>query len=171
MKHSELFTKRFKLKILTSELVGDEYLSWFSDKSTSQYIEYAKKAVTLAELKAYAQEKLDSEDALFFGIFSRESNKHIGNIKFEPINIPGHFAIMGVLVGDIDWRGKGVFTEVDEALEEPLINLGIEKIYLGVSQDNISAVNAYKKSGYEIDAHDFLNVSLKSSYTMIKVIS
>lgn len=170
MKHPELMTERFILKTLVPELVGEDYLSWFSNPEASQYIYYAKKAVTLDELKTYVQEKLDSPEALFFGIYSKETGKHIGNIKYEPVNQQERYAVMGILIGDDSWRGKGVFSEIDSVLCTALKNLGMKKVYLGVDKANLPAVKAYMKVGYSVDESDFLKVEVKNSHTMMKEI-
>ncbi len=168
MEHVNLETERFLLKILTPEIVGEEYLSWFSNEEASQHIYYAKNKVTLDSLKSYVQEKLDSPQALFFGIFEKQTSKHIGNIKYEPVNFQSRHAVMGVLIGDNHWRGKGVFSEIDKTINGELLKLNIEKVYLGVDKDNQMAIKAYLKSGYAIDSHDFLNVTEKNSITMLK---
>ena len=48
MEYITLNTERFTLKVLTPEMVGEEYLSWFSTKGAMDYIEFAKNEVTFA---------------------------------------------------------------------------------------------------------------------------
>ena len=36
----------------------------------------------------------------------------IGNIKYEPVNSEIGYAVMGILIGEADLRGKGVAAEV-----------------------------------------------------------
>ena len=80
----------------------------------------------------------------------RDSGEHIGNIKYEPIDIEEHQATMGILIGEENWRGRGVATEVINKsaiwLQE---NLTINKILLGVDVGNIGAIRAYEKSGFK----------------------
>ena len=57
---------------------------------------------------------------------------------------------MGVLIGDVNWRGKAVFKEVFQASQAYLYENGfIERIRLGVAASNLPAVLAYKKVGFE----------------------
>lgn len=171
MNFSEVSTERFILKILTPELISNEYLSWFSkDNESSNYIAYAKQTVTLDSLRLYASEKLASEEALFFGIFTKNNLKHIGNIKFEPVNFKAHYAVLGILIGDPSWRGKGVFGEINAALEEVLRSEGIKKIFLGVEKENVAAVRAYYKTGYADDLDNFLKIDLSKAHSMVKVL-
>ncbi len=168
---SNLKTQRFTLKVLTPELVGEDYLSWFSNPVTTNYIEYAKQDVTLESLKKYAQEKYESQTALFLGIFFNESMQHIGNIKFEPIDFEKRFAVLGVLIGAEEWRGRGVFSEISQIIEKTLNQKKIRKIYLGVEKSNESAIKAYIKQGYIVDEANFLNSDLSQSVCMVKDIS
>lgn len=171
MNFSEVSTERFLLKILTPALISNEYLSWFSkDNESSNYIAYAKKAVTLESLRLYASEKLTSKEALFFGIFTKNNLCHIGNIKFEPINFEAHYAVLGILIGDQEWRGKGVFGEINTALEKILHGEGIKKIFLGVEKENGAAVRAYYKAGYVDDLDNFLKIDLSKAHSMVKVL-
>lgn len=171
MQHPNSETERFILRILTPELVSESYLSWFSDQEASRHIYYAKNKVTIESLKQYVLEKLNSEDTLFFGIFDKKNHEHLGNIKYEPIDLKMGYAVMGVMIGNQDWRGRGVFSEVDQVLNLELKKLGVQTIYLGVDKENISAIKAYNKSGFSVDELDFLNVQSKNSITMKKVIA
>lgn len=170
MEYSTLDTKRFILKVLTPELVSNEYLSWFSAEGASDFILYARNEVTLLGLKKYVQEKLISSNALFFGIFLKEDGTHIGNIKFEPLDFDQKFTILGVLIGNAEWRGRGVFSEVCIEIEKCLKEMGIRKIYLGVGKDNQGAIKAYSKEGFAIYDGNPFNIDLNISICMMKEI-
>ena len=168
MNFKDIETERFILKILIPELVSETYVLWFSDKESSSYIQYASQSVNLEKLKTYVEEKYQSPAALMFGIFSKENSKHLGNIKFEPIDFQKKIAVLGILIGDQSWRGKGLFGEISVALEYELKSIGIDSICLGVEKDNVSAIRAYEKSGYIIDSSNYLTVDLTKSLCMIK---
>jgi len=144
-------TKRFQLKSLTTKDVTGKYLSWFSgSKEVVEYIDYAKKNADIDKLRQYVKEREDREDVLFLGIFT-DSGQHIGNIKYEPINLKDKSATMGILIGDKEWRGKGVATEVIKDSSKYLKeNYNIKYIDLGVNKDNIAAVSAYKKMKFKV---------------------
>ena len=144
-------TERFQLKTLTVDDATEEYLSWFSSsKEVGEYIAYAKTNADINKLRQYVKEREDREDVLFLGIFT-DSEQHIGNIKYEPINLKDKSATMGILIGDKEWRGKGVATEVikdsGKYLKE---NYKIQYIDSGVNKDNIAAVSAYKKMKFKV---------------------
>ena len=144
-------TERFQLKTLTVDDATEEYLSWFSSsKEVGEYIAYAKTNADINKLRQYVKEREDREDVLFLGIFT-DSGQHIGNIKYEPINLKDKSATMGILIGDQEWRGKGVATEVIKDSSKYLKeNYNIKYIDLGVNKDNIAAVSAYKKMKFKV---------------------
>ena len=75
---------------------------------------------------------------------------HIGNIKYDPIDLKNKFAIMGILIGNKNYRGKGTFKEVFcETSQEIYKKYKIKKIYLGLSNKNAIAKKAYEKVGFE----------------------
>ena len=146
-------TQRFLLKPLTIDDVNHRYLSWLNLK-TSAYIEYVKSHSSIEELKNYVSERENRQDVLFLGIFTKEA-QHIGNIKYEPIDSKSKSAVMGILIGDNDWRGKGVATEVIKASGGYLAEqYGIETIILGVNESNKAAVAAYQKVGFKVKEHN-----------------
>ena len=144
-------TERFQLKSLKTKNVTEQYLSWFSgSEEVVEYIAYAKTNADINKLRQYVKEREDREDVLFLGIFT-DSGQHIGNIKYEPINLKDKSATMGILIGDQEWRGKGVATEVIKDSSKYLKeNYNIKYIDLGVNKNNVAAVSAYKKMKFKV---------------------
>ena len=142
-------TKRFLLRPLISDDVGNNYLSWLNTEENA-YIEYVRNHSSMEELKAYVSERENKRNVLFLGIFTKKK-QHIGNIKYEPIDYKGKTAVMGILIGDSDWRGKGVAIEVIKASAHYLAErYGVTTIFLGVNQNNKEAVSVYQKLGFKI---------------------
>ena len=144
-------TKRFHLKTLTEDDVSEEYLSWFSNsKEVIDYISFAKINADIDKLRQYLKEREDKSDILFLGIFT-DTGQHIGNIKYEPINFKEHSATMGILIGEKEWRGKGVATEVIQySIRFLKDKYKIKYIDLGVNEENVAAVLTYKKMGFKV---------------------
>ena len=55
---------------------------------------------------------------MLLGIFDKITGKHIGNRKFKPINFDENYAGFGILIGDINFRIKGITSEFMLALME-----------------------------------------------------
>ena len=150
-------TERFLLRELSEGDVTERYLSWLDDASTKKYITYAEKEKSLSDLMQYVRDRVGREDILFLGIFDRDTGLHIGNIKYEPVNVEKGYATMGLMIGDPAYRGKGVAAEVLTASARWLrMNRKTRQIVLGVSSDNAAAIRAYERAGFEISDTEFI---------------
>lgn len=135
---------------LTHENIAfSNYLFWLRDFEANKYIEGARKINSLEEIYKYIEEKNMSNQALLLGVFSLSEQKHIGNIKFEPIDEVEKLAWIGILIGESDYRGKGHSSEILlETIQRVHQTFGIKKFLLGVAQNNESARHAYYKIGF-----------------------
>ena len=167
MKNISIETQRFLLKTLVEEDVNDDYLSWINSPNKSQYISYSSQDRSIEEIRTYVSQRIDDDSVLFLGIFVRENCKHIGNIKFEPIDFENKIAIMGILIGEENWRGKGVATEVIKSSSRWLNNqYDIREIALGVDINNKDAIRAYEKIDFKKKQTPYMSIN-ESSLTMI----
>ena len=164
----EIVTNRFLLRPLDVKDVSDRYVAWLGDPVIGQYISSAANRPTLADLKQYVLQRVFRDDVVFLGIFEKESGLHIGNIKFEPVNSELGYTIMGILIGDSNWRGKGVAAEVLIASADWLRrHRNINQIALGVSRSNVRAIAAYRKVGFVEHTTDLIPDVLAEGITMI----
>jgi [ribosomal protein S5]-alanine N-acetyltransferase len=145
-------TPRFRLRALTLDDVTERYLGWFRDTDAARHIASARDTRALADLSAYVAARLNRDDVLFLGIFDRATGEHIGNLKYEPVNAVEGYAIMGILIGEPEYRGRGVGTEVLVASARWLRDhRHITQIVLGVSTTNERAIRSYQAAGFAIE--------------------
>jgi RimJ/RimL family protein N-acetyltransferase len=70
-------------------------------------------------------------------------------VKFEPVDSAKGYAVMGILIGEPAWRGRGVAQEVLRATGPWLrTNRGIREVVLGVSRSNLKAIRVYEAVGF-----------------------
>ncbi|MCF2859364.1 GNAT family N-acetyltransferase [Pseudoalteromonas sp. SMS1] len=143
----ELATERFVLKKLGAEDVSETYYNWFFNAENAQYISY--RPTSVAELKEYVKDREIKQDCLLLGIY--HDGQHIGNIKYEPIDVSKKTAEMGIFIGEPAWQGKGVAKEVIHAVNLFLKKKwGIQDVHLGVDNKNQPAISAYERLGFKI---------------------
>jgi ribosomal-protein-alanine N-acetyltransferase len=147
--YGNMETNNFLLRNLDPILDDlNAYLSWMRDISQNKFIEGVRKDYSIKELQSYIVEKNSSLDAILFGIFDKEKGKHIGNIKLEPI-VEKRYAWIGILIGDLAYRGKGVgFEVIAELMQFSKEVLLLQDVYLGVNKNNTTALKLYKKLGF-----------------------
>jgi len=164
-KCNEILTKRFILKPITLSEVNQNYAGWLLDSESNKYIVNKE---SIKNLRNYVAERIDRKDILFLGIFVRDTGQHIGNIKYEPISFKFRYAIMGILIGNADFRARGVAVEVlFESANWLRKNYGIREIILGVSREHQYAIRAYKKVGFIEMASNYLPNFQPEKITMV----
>jgi ribosomal-protein-alanine N-acetyltransferase len=162
-----IYTQRFLLREIREEDASEAYLAWLGDPSSIKYITAARTQNEISNLRLYIRERVDRKDILFLGIFDVTSGQHIGNIKYEPVNDEMGYAIMGILIGEVTYRGIGVAKEVITASSKWLLeNRNIQEIFLGVHTENIPAIKAYEKMGFEVSDTPFITCKTSDSLIM-----
>lgn len=165
---AEITTDRFLLRELTEVDITQRYLGWLSDSESGKFITAATVVRKLPDLRQYVLERIGRDDVMFFGIFEKVSGLHIGNVKYEPVNSGLGYAIMGMLIGDPAYRGKGVATEVLNASARWLkVHRNIRQILLGVSKENVAAVRAYEKVGFVVADTPHIQKPMPGAITMV----
>jgi ribosomal-protein-alanine N-acetyltransferase len=161
-------TARFLLRSIAERDITDRYLDWLSDHDAKRFITAAKETRKLADLRQYVLERVRRNDVLFLGIFEKNSGLHIGNIKYEPVDSVQGYAVMGVLIGDPAYRGKGVTIEVLNASAQWLkMHRSIKQIVLGVGKVNFAAVRSYEKAGFVIAETPYIQNNTPENMTMV----
>ena len=168
MKNVLMESERFFLRTLIEDDVNARYLEWINGSDKSQYINYTNQNRTVDEISTFVTERVNSDTVLFLGIFVRESGEHIGNIKYEPIDFKKSYAIMGILIGKKNWRGRGVAAEViiksSTWLHE---KYGVRQFILGVNTGNVWAIRAYKKVGFRQKQTPMLSAMDEATISMV----
>jgi RimJ/RimL family protein N-acetyltransferase len=76
---------------------------------------------------------------------------------------------MGILIGDREYRSKGVASEVLDASAAWLkAHRAIDQIVLGVSDRNNAAINAYAKAGFVVGHSDFYGSAPPGVVVMVR---
>jgi RimJ/RimL family protein N-acetyltransferase len=149
MKAPILHTKRLRLIPLSTAHVSEDYVTWMNDDDVIKYLESGGN-YTIKALKIYLDEQTKKE-ILFWAIHLKENNKHIGNIKIDPIDKTINSGEYGIMMGDKTAWGQGYASEaskvvIDYCFKKKIIN----RITLGVIDKNIGAVKLYKKLNFKV---------------------
>jgi len=134
--------------------VGETYLSWLNNAEVNKYLEVRSAGVKdTQELAKYIESVNASDESLMLGIFLKEDELHIGNIKLGPIVTAHKRSEIGFLIGDKSCWGKGYATEAIKAISRYGIEeLGLDKITGGCYENNLGSVKALLKAGFKHEA-------------------
>ncbi len=132
---------------MSLEYVNENYLHWLSDPEITRFISAIY--TDISGLQRYVQQRMDDPNVCFWAICDRNSGQHIGNVKLEPINRKDLRATFGILIGNHNYWGRGICTEVTRLVSDYAFGeLKLIKVDLGVSEDNQAAIRAYEKAGF-----------------------
>lgn len=144
-KDSIIYLRRLKIEDVTSE-----YVDWLNDPNINKFLECRHAVHTIDTVKEYIEDlSCDESKELIFGIFLRETDNHIGNIKLGPINNKHQHAAIGLLIGNSEFWGKGIGCRSIRLISEEVSpRLGLNTLYAGCYSDNIGSYKAFLKAGW-----------------------
>lgn len=165
-------SERLLFTPVNSSYCTSEYVNWLNDDEVVRYLEIFE-PYTSEKLYKYLLSAEQNDQLLFWAIHIKATNKHIGNIKIDPVNYHHGYAEYGIMMGDKKEWGKQYATEASNRIIEYCFEkLGLRKITLGVVEDNIAAFNLYRKLGFEVEGvlkeHGFYNGHLCNMVRMAK---
>ena len=141
-------TERIFLRETLPSDVNDEYAWWMNDLEVTKYMEARFRKHTKEDIKNYIK-NIGPENSMLMAIIAKDGNKHIGNIRLGPINKEHSFAILGIMIGNKNYWGKGYGTEaIRLAVDYAFYRLGLKKINADVYENNLGSINAFKKAGF-----------------------
>ena len=145
-----LESERLILKPLGLIHLSYDYVDWMNDPFVYEYLESGGD-YTIDLLRDYLTQ-VEKSNILFWAIHLKFDNKHIGNIKIDPINYKHSFGEYGIMMGDRSEWGKGYAFEASlTVLNHCFEILNLRKVCLGVISHNEIAIALYKKLGFIIE--------------------
>ncbi len=142
-----LETKRLLLKPLDRSFCSKTYLKWINDENVIRYMDIVKGS-SLSDLESYLF-NIEKNKIFSWALILRDSKKHIGNIKIDPISFRNGFGEYGIMIGDKNSWGRGYSKEASvEVINYCFNKLNLRKINLGVLSKNVKAIRLYDSLGF-----------------------
>ncbi len=158
-----LLSDRLELRPLNLSFCKQQYVDWMNDPEVYKYLE-TRGDYTIEKLRDYLTE-IERKNILFWAIVIRESDKHIGNIKIDPIHSIHGLGEYGIMMGEKSEWGKGYAFEASRiVIDYCFESLKLRKINLGVVEDNVTAVKLYKRLGFVIEGLNKNHLVYESQY-------
>lgn len=149
-----LITERLLLRTMTAADASDTYLAWMRDPEVNRFLESRFSVPEhTQDLVGFIDSVNASPDSLLLGIFLREDERHIGNIKIGPLVMRHARSEIGYLIGDRTAWGKGYATEaIREISRFGMETLGLQKITAGIYETNRGSAKALLNAGFKLEA-------------------
>jgi RimJ/RimL family protein N-acetyltransferase len=148
MARSFLTGENIYLQPMDNSFFDPKYLEWVNDDEIIDNMVTLNFPATEEALRNYILENTSKENIAFFAIRWKENNEFIGTVKLGPIDWIHRKAFYGRLIGDKNYRGKGVGTEVAKLILSYAFNrLNLHWIGATMGVENIMSIKSNEKAG------------------------
>jgi ribosomal-protein-alanine N-acetyltransferase len=139
---------------LTSDDVSDDYIRWLNDPEINRYLETRFTRQTLETCRDFVLRMNNDPGQHLFGMFERETNCHIGNIKLGFISPHHRKGQLSLFIGNKEFHGRGFATEaVGEITRWGFGVRKLLKIEAGCKDANMASLRVFLKCGYSVEGY------------------
>jgi len=145
-------TPRLYLRNLQEGDVSQAYVDWLNDPEVNRYLETRHTAQTLASCSEFVKRCNSEKSERLLGVFLRESQSHIGNVKLGLINEIHARGQISLFIGDKTLWGQGLAGEIVFAVTKyGFEEFGLERIEAGCYEENLSSLRLFLSVGYTVE--------------------
>ena len=150
MKSEQLESKRIICEPLSLNHLSKKYVNWLNDPKVNRFMNSGGN-YTLNMLEEYLL-NVEKKKIFAWAIYIKNENKHIGNIKIDPINYKHAFGDYGIMIGDKSQWGRGFAREASElVIKFCFKKLQLRKINLELISEHIYALKLYNDIGFKVE--------------------
>ena len=130
-------------------------LRWHNDPELYQTLQGVFRFVSeQAEEKWLAEKAQYSTTEVNLAVCVRESGQHVGIISLRNIEPVARHGELALFIGEASARGKGYGrSAVRQLLDHAFNDLGLQRVFLYVLEENAVARKVYQDCGFELEGH------------------
>lgn len=148
----KIITQNLYLRPLSISDISREYISALNDDEVVKLTEARHQKWDEESVKRYIRESNVEGVSQLAGIFLRESDKHIGNIRIFNFSAKHKRAELGIMLFDKSQWSKGYGTESLMAITNYVFNeLKLHKICADYYSVNVASPKMFEKAGFVIE--------------------
>jgi [ribosomal protein S5]-alanine N-acetyltransferase len=122
------------------------YYRWMGDEDVNQYNSHGLFPQSQKELDIFLDRCENDKSLLSFCMIDRKTLNHIGMVSLQRIDLINRSAEFAIIIGEIDYWGKGYATEaLEKLLEFGFLKLGLNRIWSATAEVNYGMLNVFKK--------------------------
>lgn len=149
----------------TSEEEIQKFTEWMNDFQVTDYTGRSGQIVTLDSEKEFLEKAAQNKENKNFNIIEINSNKLIGTIGLERFNWINRSAVLGIFIGDENFRNNGLGTEaINLLLEYGFKYLNLHSIKLTLFSVNERAHKCYLKCGFKDTGYSREQIFINGMY-------
>jgi len=138
--------ERISIREFDKKKDSDKLKKWFKDEIGRYFI------LTRATSKIYNVDTLIEDDNHILGIITADDKTPIGLMAFLDYDKSQHKAELRKLIGDPNYRGKGLGKEATKLwIQFGISNLGMHKVYLNTLHTNVRNIRLNEELGFKVE--------------------
>lgn len=142
-----------------------KFTEWMNDFQVTDYIGGSEQITTLTGEKEWLENSAKNNENRVFNIVELNNNKLIGTIGLEHFNWIQRSAVLGIFIGDKDFRSNGYGAEaIKLLLEYGFKYLNLHSIRLELIAINERAHRCYLKCGFKDTGCNREGIFLNGNY-------
>lgn len=145
-----LYGKNLRLRAIEREDIP-RFIRWLNDPEVRQFL-VLHEPLSRAKEERWFEEQLSRATELILAIevCAGEEWVHIGNIGLHRIDLKNRTAVLGIVIGEKDFWGKGYGREaIRVLLRYAFFELGLNRVELEVFAFNTRALRCYEAVGFK----------------------
>ena len=128
----------------------EKFTEWMNDFQVTDYTGRSGQITTIVREKEWLENSAKNKENRSFNIIELKDNKLIGTIGLEHFNWIARSAVLGIFIGDKEFRNNGYGTEaIKLLLEYGFKYLNLHSIRLDLLSINERAHKCYLKCGFK----------------------
>ena len=125
------------------------YQRWINDFGTARHLVHTPLPISEEAELAWYESVANDPASPGFTVYERKTGLPIGNTGLHNVDYRHGTAEWGILIGEVDARGKGYGTETARLmLDYAFTALGLANVMLTVYEYNLAGRRAYEKAGF-----------------------
>ena len=149
----------------TTEEEIEKFTEWMNDFQVTDYIGRTSQIVTYDGEKQYLENAAKNDNTINFNIVETATDKLIGTVALEHFNWIERSAVLGIFIGEKDFRSNGYGTEaIKMILEYGFKYLNLHSIRLDLLSINERAHKCYLKCGFKDTGANREQIFLNGKY-------
>jgi RimJ/RimL family protein N-acetyltransferase len=107
---------------------------------------------SIESCKSFIENCNQDEFSHLFGVFFKESQQHIGNVKIGFIHNLYERGQLSLFIGEKNFWGMGLSTELVKGVTRyGFDTLGLHRIEAGCYEENLASLRIFLKAGYTVE--------------------
>lgn len=128
---------------------SERYRTWVNDPKTHRWMLSGHTPITADAERCLIESLVASDRDEVYEIVLSDSGESVGLVGLHHIDRTHGSAELGIMIGEPQWRGRGVgLAAIEAVLDRAFAGLELQTVHLGCVAENEAGLRLYEKAGF-----------------------